>query len=206
MNAPRVKASDYIQFLIASPHEHPPWFRSRLGRRGVPHPPLPLRPDGVRAQRAALARALPDVDVRYAVKANSNLAVCAALARAGLGAEICSDGELALALAAGFPADAIVLGGPRRPRRPMPRPWKRARAHPPLLAPPDEPAGAAGVAPDGELRGELRRDPVRRGRAGPLPAAAPRGARHRPRRRSPWPAPTCSCSTTSAGIWWCATR
>lgn len=70
--------------------------------------------DDVRAQRAALARALPDVDVRYAVKANSSLAVCAALARAGLGAEICSGGELALALAAGFPAEAIVLGGPAK--------------------------------------------------------------------------------------------
>lgn len=70
--------------------------------------------DTVRAQQQALARALPDVDVRYAVKANSSLAVCAALARAGLGAEICSDGELALALAAGFPGETIVLGGPAK--------------------------------------------------------------------------------------------
>jgi diaminopimelate decarboxylase len=70
--------------------------------------------DDVRAQHATLARDLPDVDVRYAVKANSSLAVCAALAGAGLGAEICSDGELVLALAAGFRAETIVLGGPAK--------------------------------------------------------------------------------------------
>lgn len=68
----------------------------------------------VRERRAGLARALPDVDVRYAVKANSSLAVCATLAREGLGAEVCSDGELALALAAGFDPARIVLGGPAK--------------------------------------------------------------------------------------------
>ncbi|HEU0299122.1 MAG TPA: alanine racemase, partial [Longimicrobium sp.] len=70
--------------------------------------------DTVRARQAGLAWALPDVDVRYALKANGSLAVCAALAACGLGAEICSDGELALALEAGFDPARIVLGGPAK--------------------------------------------------------------------------------------------
>lgn len=49
--------------------------------------------------------------VAYAVKANSNLALLARLARAGCGADIVSGGELTRALRAGFPADRIVFSG-----------------------------------------------------------------------------------------------
>ena len=51
------------------------------------------------------------IDCYYAVKANSNLAVIAALARRGFGADIVSGGELTRALAGGIPASRIVYSG-----------------------------------------------------------------------------------------------
>ena len=47
----------------------------------------------------------------YALKANSNQAVIATLARLGAGADVVSEGELARALAAGIPPDRIVFAG-----------------------------------------------------------------------------------------------
>ena len=49
--------------------------------------------------------------VAFAVKANPNAAVLGTLARAGLGADVVSGGEMARALAASIPADRIVLSG-----------------------------------------------------------------------------------------------
>jgi diaminopimelate decarboxylase len=49
--------------------------------------------------------------VCYSLKANSNQAVIATLARQGAGADIVSGGELTRALAAGVPADKIVFSG-----------------------------------------------------------------------------------------------
>ncbi|TDR87136.1 diaminopimelate decarboxylase [Enterovirga rhinocerotis] len=49
--------------------------------------------------------------VCYAMKANSNQAVIATLARLGAGMDIVSEGELRRALAAGTPADRIVFSG-----------------------------------------------------------------------------------------------
>jgi len=49
--------------------------------------------------------------IAFAVKANPNRAVLATLARAGLGADVVSGGELLRARAAGVPADRIVFSG-----------------------------------------------------------------------------------------------
>ncbi|MBX3489424.1 diaminopimelate decarboxylase [Parvibaculum sp.] len=49
--------------------------------------------------------------VCYSVKANSNLAVIATLARQGAGADVVSEGELRRALAAGVTPDKIVFSG-----------------------------------------------------------------------------------------------
>src|SRR6185437_4297245 len=49
--------------------------------------------------------------VCYAIKANSNLAVLDALARAGAGFDIVSGGELARVLAAGGKADRVIFSG-----------------------------------------------------------------------------------------------
>ena len=47
----------------------------------------------------------------FALKANSNLAVVSALAELGAGADVVSEGELRIALAAGVPAKKIVFSG-----------------------------------------------------------------------------------------------
>jgi diaminopimelate decarboxylase len=59
------------------------------------------------------ADAFADTDalVCYALKANSNQAVIATLARLGAGTDIVSEGELRRALAAGVPANRIVFSG-----------------------------------------------------------------------------------------------
>src|ERR1041384_8125128 len=52
-----------------------------------------------------------DALVCYALKANSNQAVVAPLARVGAGADVVSGGELKRARAAGVPADKIMFSG-----------------------------------------------------------------------------------------------
>ena len=64
------------------------------------------------------AEAFADVPslVCYAMKANSNQAVIATLARLGAGADVVSGGELKRALAAGVPAEKIMFSGHRQDR------------------------------------------------------------------------------------------
>lgn len=52
-----------------------------------------------------------DAGICYAVKANSNIAVIAALARLGAGADVVSSGEMKRALVAGVPAANILFSG-----------------------------------------------------------------------------------------------
>ena len=52
-----------------------------------------------------------DAFVAFAVKANSNIAVLATLAKKGAGADTVSAGEIARALKAGIPADKIIFSG-----------------------------------------------------------------------------------------------
>jgi diaminopimelate decarboxylase len=52
-----------------------------------------------------------DAFVAYAVKANSNLAVLATLAKRGAGADVVSAGEIVRALKAGFSADKVIFSG-----------------------------------------------------------------------------------------------
>lgn len=63
-------------------------------------------PEGSATQTAG-----EDPLVCYALKANSNLSVLSALAKAGAGADVVSGGELSRALAAGVSADRIVYSG-----------------------------------------------------------------------------------------------
>jgi len=60
-----------------------------------------------------------DVLIAYSVKANSNLAVIATLARLGAGADVVSEGEVRRALAAGVSADRIVFSGVGKTRDEM---------------------------------------------------------------------------------------
>ena len=67
---------------------------------------------GIAHQYARLAAALPaDTTIAYAVKANPNLGVVAALADMGAGADVVSGGEMARALKAGVPPERIIFSG-----------------------------------------------------------------------------------------------
>lgn len=59
----------------------------------------------------AFARVVPPENVVYAGKAFCCVAVCEILRDLGLGLDVCSGGELATALAAGFPPERIVFHG-----------------------------------------------------------------------------------------------
>lgn len=67
----------------------------------------------IAANFRAYMEALQEFDalVCYAVKANSNQAIIAQLAKLGAGADVVSEGELRRALAGGIPADKIVYSG-----------------------------------------------------------------------------------------------
>lgn len=57
------------------------------------------------------AEHFPQAKICYAVKANGNLAVLRTLAKLGAGADVVSEGEIRLALAAGVKAENIVFSG-----------------------------------------------------------------------------------------------
>jgi diaminopimelate decarboxylase len=60
-----------------------------------------------------------DAFICYALKANSNQAVIATLARLGAGMDVVSEGELRRARAAGVPADKIIFAGVGKTREEM---------------------------------------------------------------------------------------
>src|SRR5437879_8374278 len=76
---------------------------------------------GLLASYAAYDHAFKDVPhlVCYSIKANSNLAVIATLAKAGAGADIVSGGELHRALRAGVPPKKIIFSGVGKTRDEM---------------------------------------------------------------------------------------
>ncbi len=61
----------------------------------------------------------PGAKICYAVKANGNLAVLKTLAKLGCGADVVSEGEIRLALAAGMQAENIVFSGVGKTREEM---------------------------------------------------------------------------------------
>jgi diaminopimelate decarboxylase len=69
------------------------------------------------------AQAFADVDalICYAMKANSNQAVIATLARLGAGADVVSEGELLRARAAGIPPEKIMFSGVGKTERELAR-------------------------------------------------------------------------------------
>jgi diaminopimelate decarboxylase len=81
--------------------------------RAVGTPVYVYNSGAIRERYRALDSALAALPHRicYAVKANSTLAVLRLLRDLGAGADIVSGGEMARALAAGFPADRIVFSG-----------------------------------------------------------------------------------------------
>jgi diaminopimelate decarboxylase len=67
----------------------------------------------LRAQVDTLQSTLPPtVEILYSLKANASLGICDVFADCGIGADVASAGELATAIAAGFPPDRIFAAGP----------------------------------------------------------------------------------------------
>lgn len=65
----------------------------------------------VRERCRTYRAAFPDADILYAAKAFLSRAMVRWIAAEGLGLDVCSAGELELAVTAGFPADRMVLHG-----------------------------------------------------------------------------------------------
>jgi diaminopimelate decarboxylase len=74
-------------------------------------PALLLDEDDLRGRGRAYAAAFPGVDVYYAGKAFLCTTVARWIAEEGLGLDVCTGGELAVALAAGFPPERLALHG-----------------------------------------------------------------------------------------------
>src|SRR3954451_14102874 len=74
-------------------------------------PALFLDEDDLRGRARAYTGAVPGVDVYYAGKAFLCTTVARWIAEEGLGLDVCTGGELAVALAAGFPGERISLHG-----------------------------------------------------------------------------------------------
>ena len=74
--------------------------------------------DKIDVQYIELVRHLPDnFTVHYAMKANSNLAICSRLAQLGASADVSSSGELYVAQQAGFLPEQTVVTGPGKTDR-----------------------------------------------------------------------------------------
>uniref|UniRef100_UPI00099F022A diaminopimelate decarboxylase n=1 Tax=Peterkaempfera griseoplana TaxID=66896 RepID=UPI00099F022A len=70
-----------------------------------------LDEDEVRRRCRAYRQALPDAEILYAAKAFLSTSMADWVAEEGLGLDVCSGGELHLAVLAGFPAERILLHG-----------------------------------------------------------------------------------------------
>jgi diaminopimelate decarboxylase len=87
--------------------------RDLVASAGVATPAYLYDLDAIRQTALELKAALAPVShlVAYALKANSAGSVLRTLAHAGLGADVVSGAELSLALAAGIPAERILMSG-----------------------------------------------------------------------------------------------
>ncbi|HTK46228.1 MAG TPA: pyridoxal-dependent decarboxylase, exosortase A system-associated, partial [Patescibacteria group bacterium] len=75
--------------------------------------PFYLYDAGLISARAQAVRRALGTELAYSVKANPSLAICQLIAAEdGVGAEVASAGELALALAAGFAPGDLLFAGP----------------------------------------------------------------------------------------------
>ncbi|PZS27356.1 MAG: diaminopimelate decarboxylase, partial [Pseudonocardiales bacterium] len=90
----------------------------QIGARSVPDlvaehgtPALLLDEDDLRGRARAYSAAFQGVDVYYAGKAFLCTTVARWIAEEGLGLDVCTGGELAVALAADFPRERIALHG-----------------------------------------------------------------------------------------------
>ncbi|MFE1384044.1 diaminopimelate decarboxylase [Streptomyces sp. NPDC058740] len=114
---PVATASDDLSVWPASTAEHP---HGRLSVGGVPldevagshgTPVYVLDEAEVRERCRTYRDAFPEADVHYAAKAFLCRALAHWVEEEGLGLDVCSAGELELAVTTGFPAERILLHG-----------------------------------------------------------------------------------------------
>lgn len=74
--------------------------------------PLYIYSGAMISERISSVRATLGTDLAYSVKANPSLGICQLIAAEGIGAEVASAGELAVARAAGFAPHDILFAGP----------------------------------------------------------------------------------------------
>jgi diaminopimelate decarboxylase len=84
-------------------------------------PTIVLDEDDLRGRARAYAGAGAGVDVYYAGKAFLCTALARWIAEEGLGLDVCTGGELAVALASAFPVDRIAMHGNNKTRRELER-------------------------------------------------------------------------------------
>jgi len=99
-----------------------------LGRVSVPNlvarhgtPAFFMDEDDLRQRARAYATAFDAGDVYYAGKAFLCTTVARWIAEEGLGLDVCTDGELAVAVAAGFPAERLAMHGNNKSRAELER-------------------------------------------------------------------------------------
>lgn len=86
-------------------------LREIARRYGTPTYAFDIR--RLREQVAKLRSHLPhDLEILYSLKANASLGICDVFSQCGIGADVASAGELATAVAAGFPPERIFVAGP----------------------------------------------------------------------------------------------
>ncbi len=90
-----------------------------VGEHGTPA--LFLDEDDMRMRARAHASAFDGVDVYYAGKAFLCTTVARWIAEEGLGLDVCTGGELAVAVASGFPAERIAMHGNNKSRAELQR-------------------------------------------------------------------------------------
>ena len=68
----------------------------------------------IRSKYTSLSKYFPQFAIAYSLKANPALGICSLMHRLGSCVEVASGGEIGAALAAGFPAEAILFAGPAK--------------------------------------------------------------------------------------------
>ncbi|MFF3209794.1 diaminopimelate decarboxylase [Streptomyces sp. NPDC002886] len=108
--------------------------------------------DRCRTYRAAL----PEAEVLYAAKAFLSRALVRWVREEGLGLDVCSAGELELAVTAGFPADRIVFHGNAKSPRDLESALRLGVGRIVIDAPSEIARIAAAVGPDGHQKVTVR--------------------------------------------------
>ncbi|MCX4717783.1 diaminopimelate decarboxylase [Streptomyces virginiae] len=106
----------------------------------------------VRERCRAYRAALPEADVLYAAKAFLSRAMVRWVEEEGLGLDVCSAGELELAVTAGFPPERIVLHGNAKSPRDIGAALRLGVGRIVIDGPSEIPRIAAAVGPDGHQK------------------------------------------------------